>query len=170
MTRPHLLRTALSCFALAALTGGACYLAGCSEKRSTPSAGPSGGLTLTSPGGTPVTFPSWLAVHPDLMGEALGEVDAAGVPAGWSVTVRLPKFETGASATGLARGLCDYDRRELHVGFRFKPCEDRPLLVALVHEAGHAKYGGCFEHDGEPGCPSKVTLVGGSGSTCEAKP
>ena len=125
---------ALACFALAAAVLALAVL-GCADR--SRSGAVSTGTVVLSPGGTPVEFPPWLAVWPDLMAGALAEVDAAGVPPGWRVVVRLPKFETAASPTGLARGMCDYDARTLHVGFRFAPCEDRPLLPALEHEVGH---------------------------------
>ena len=107
-------------------------LAGCADASSQRA--PSRAWTLT-PLGTPLLLPSWVA--PEFHAEVMAEVDAALVPAGWSVVVTVPIFEAPASPTGLARGLCDYDARTLTVGWRVKACEDRPLLPALLHEVGH---------------------------------
>ena len=95
--------------------------------------------------GTPVLFPSWVVMR----GDALDEIDAAMIPAGWRVVVTVPIFETAASPTGLARGLCDYDTRTLTVGWRARPWEERPLLPALLHERDHILFGPCYGHPPE---------------------
>ena len=92
--------------------------------------------THRTPQGVAVVAPTW--VTPELLAEALDEIDAAGPPPGYTVTIRLPKFEDASSPTGLVRGYCDRDGKEIAVGFRFWPCEDRPLLPALLHEVDHA--------------------------------
>ena len=92
-----------------------------------------------------VVIPPWLAAHPELEAEVRVEIAAAGVPDGWQVVVELPKFARGDQ---LYRGFCEYDAKRITVGFRFWPCEDRPLLVALEHEAKHAVSGNrCEGHD-----------------------
>lgn len=92
-----------------------------------------------------VVIPPWLAAHPDLEAEARAEIEAVNLPPDWQVVVELPKFARGDQ---LYRGLCEYDAKRITVGFRFWPCEDRPLLVALEHEAKHAVSGNrCEGHD-----------------------
>jgi hypothetical protein len=117
----------------------ALLLAGCAD----PSQAPTGPTWIATPlNGTPVLLPSWTVMR----GDALAEIDAAMIPAGWRVVVTVPIFETAASPTGLARGLCDYTTRTLTVGWRARPWEDRPLLPALLHERDHILYGPCYGH------------------------
>lgn len=94
--------------------------------------------THTTTAGIPVVAPSWLSRDPDLLADALDEIDRAGVPSGWTVAIRLPKWADESAPSGLVRGLCVRERRLIEVGFRFWPLEDRPLLPALGHEIGHA--------------------------------
>ena len=91
--------------------------------------------------GIRVCFPGWLTDTPEgatLTAEALVEIDAASPPvqAGWSVVVELPKWAD--PEWGLVRGITDIDRREIHVGWRFWPCEDRPLMPALTWEIANS--------------------------------
>jgi hypothetical protein len=102
---------------------------------------PSAPANLVTPGGVPVTVPSFVARVPTLTADALAEIDAAGIPAGWSVVIVVPAFESSHSETGLARGLHDPEARVLTVGWRIRPYEDRPLLPALLHERDHAVTG-----------------------------
>lgn len=88
--------------------------------------------------GVPVVAPSWLSRDPALLADALDEIDRAGVPEGWTVAIRLPKWADESAPSGLVRGLCVRERKVIEVGFRFWPLEDRPLMPALVHEVDHA--------------------------------
>lgn len=87
--------------------------------------------------GTAVWLPAWLDLAPELRAAALREIEAAGVPVGYSVVVMDPgSFSAPSSTTGLARGLADLAARELYVAWRF-PAAGR-VLPALEHEVGHA--------------------------------
>lgn len=108
-----------------------------------PSRAPTGPTWEATPLlGTPVLLPSWTVMR----GDAMAEIDAAMIPQGWRVVVTVPIFETAASPTGLARGLCDYESRTLTVGWRARPWEERPLLPALLHERDHILYGPTYGH------------------------
>jgi hypothetical protein len=98
--------------------------------------------TIHSPKGIIVDVPWWLIDSTDLIEEAINEIDM-NVPEGWRVRIEVPVFATEYSNTGLARGMVDFDRRLIHVGWRHSPYEDRPLLPALVHEVQHI-YNGDF--------------------------
>lgn len=96
-------------------------------------------VLYTSPAGTLVTFPSW--VPAEMRAEALAEIDAAGLPPGWQVVIRLPKYEEPESPTGLARGTTSHALKTVFVGWRFHPYEDRPLMPALTYEVEQNVYG-----------------------------
>lgn len=107
-------------------------------------------VTATT-GGVPVHIPPWL--WPLGEQEALAEIDAAGVPAGWSVEVVTPYFEARdrSGAVLLVQGETLPEERRILVGFR--PCDSGPALPALAHEVVHAVTGDpCAGHEGEPGC------------------
>jgi len=82
-----------------------------------------------------------------LIDEALLEVDdtiraaeiASGQPhrSGWKVRIELPVY----GKSQLLRGHVDYGSGWIHVGWRFKQCEDRPLMPALRHEVCHVLTG-----------------------------
>jgi len=91
--------------------------------------------------GRQVVVPEWLDRDPALRAEAFEEIDTL-VPMGWVVVIHDPgSYGILSSPTGLARGHVDFARLEIHVAFRFRPCEDRPLLPALEHEVGHVTGG-----------------------------
>ena len=110
------------------------------------------GRWVRSPRGVSVWAPMWL--QGSLLTTALAEVDSTasqpdaqgrpgivGVPVGYEVIVQDPgAFSTGASPTGLARGMTDM-RSRIWVAFRMRPYESTPLLPALNHELLHVATG-----------------------------
>ena len=94
------------------------------------------GANARTPAGVPVAVPSW--VPEDLRPELCAEVDAAGVPEGWTGEVAVPIFRPRCR-DGLARGQCLRWCKRLVVGWRARPWEERPLLPALAHEVAHAR-------------------------------
>ena len=122
----------------------ALLLASCADPSRPP---PAPAWSATPLNGTPVLWPVWLAQT--MRDEAALEIDAAMIPAGWKVIVTVPIFETQASPTGLARGLCEYGTKTITVGWRARPWEDRPLLPALLHERDHVLFGPCYGHPPE---------------------
>lgn len=139
------MKRTLTAFALLAIAG-TMPLYGCSEQETATDyypvhfALPSAPLTeQQTPSGIAVMVPEWLDRFPDLKREAFAEIDGfSAALTGWSVVIREPgSFWTTESETGLARGFVAFDFGEVHVAWRVRPYEDRPLLPALEHEVGH---------------------------------
>lgn len=122
-------------------------LAGCGEESSfVPHP-----TTHVTPGGVPVYIPAWLSGR-DVTKTALAlqEIDTHVIPSGWVVAVELPIYEFAYRdrrpeagepfpRPGLVRGHTDYDRMEIHVGWR-TPCEPAsPLMPALAWECANAR-------------------------------
>lgn len=110
-----------------------------------------------SPRGVRVWVPSWLRRAPDLLGEAMQQIDTqlpdhygrdgrirasdVGVPLHVTVIIQAPgSFHTYYSPSHLARGLTDM-RSEIRVSWRVSWFNERPLLPALGHELDHVYTG-----------------------------
>lgn len=110
-----------------------------------------------TPRGVRVWVPSWLRLAPDLLDEALTQIDTqrpdhygrdprilasdVGVPLGVEVVIQSPgSFYTEFSPTRLARGLTDM-RSTIRVAWRVSWINERPLLPALGHELDHVVTG-----------------------------
>lgn len=97
---------------------------------------------LETPGRVRVAVPQWLTrpAHAAKLAELLAEVDASGVPAGWSVWVGgIGALEGHPS--GPAQGWCVAEHRMIVVAYRGPGEPVAPLLPALAHEIGHALHG-----------------------------
>lgn len=122
-------------------------LAGCGEESSfVPHP-----TTHTTPSGVPVYIPEWLSGR-DVTKTALVliEIDAETIPSGWVVVVELPVYVVSYRdmrpeanepfpRPGLVRGHTDYDRREIHAGWRGPGEAPSPLLPALAWECANAR-------------------------------
>ena len=87
-----------------------------------------------------VVIPSWA-------NKAQVQEEIKIVPEDWRVVVTVPIFETDASPTGIARGLCSYSTKTITVGIRLHGFEpDIPYLPALQHEVGHIYNGPDYGH------------------------
>lgn len=110
-----------------------------------------------SPRGVRVWVPSWLRKAPDLLDQAMRQIDTqkpdhhgrdgrlsardVGVPLSVTVIIQSPgSFHTYYSPSHLARGLTDM-RSEIRVSWRTSWTNEMPLLPALGHELDHVYTG-----------------------------
>lgn len=130
---------------LLVLLGVLMLLAGCGEESSF-SPHPT---THTTPGGVPVYIPAWLSGR-DVTKTALAlqEIDTHVIPSGWVVVVEVPVYVLSYRDSrdpddiyrpGLVRGHADYDRMEIHAGWRTSCEAESPLMPALAWECANAR-------------------------------
>lgn len=106
-----------------------------------------------TPGGVPIHYPAWM--HAAVIAEVETAIDAAGVPAGWTVEVAIPYFVHPTKPERLLQGLTYPDLRHLVLGIRAVPCNGEPILPVLQHEVDHANHpeDPCYGHPpGDPDC------------------